>query len=123
MPVRSTLFISMNSPDDHDAKIIDQFSQQAEGYRRLTASLPSDRSAALRTDIRPGTEDLLLEICCGPGLLTLDFAPYVRHATGLDLTPAMLEQARQRLEPAGVLRLRVRHEPGARHGFAPQAVA
>jgi ubiquinone/menaquinone biosynthesis C-methylase UbiE len=89
-------------PDAHHAQIIDQFSQQAEGYRQLTASLPSDRSAGLRAEIRPDEQDLLLEICCGPGLLTLDFAPYVKHATGLDLTPAMLEQARLQQQLRGI---------------------
>lgn len=85
----------MNKTDDHRSQVIDQFSRQAEGYRQLTTSLPSDRSAALRAQIQPCGEDQLLEVCCGPGLLTLDFAPHVGHATGIDLTPAMLEQARQ----------------------------
>jgi ubiquinone/menaquinone biosynthesis C-methylase UbiE len=92
----------MKSTDDHRATILDQFSQQAAGYRRLTAAVPSDRSAALRAQIRPDRQDTLLEVCCGPGLLTLDLAPHVGHATGLDLTPAMLEQARQMQQQRGI---------------------
>ena len=37
----------------------------------------------------------MLDVCCGPGTMALDLAPHVAHVTGLDLTPAMLEQARR----------------------------
>lgn len=79
---------------DHNEQIVDQFSQQAEGYSRLTGSIALDRWAALRAVVGASADDLVLDLCCGPGLLALDFAPHVRHATGLDLTPAMLDQAR-----------------------------
>ena len=84
----------MSRSTDHTSQVIDQFSQQAEGYARLTATLPTDRSAALRALVRPCLDDVALEICCGPGQLALEFAPEVKHVTGLDLTPAMLEQAK-----------------------------
>lgn len=86
----------MNPDPDHNDQVIKQFSSQAEGYSRLTASLPSARSATLRELIDPRSDDTALDVCCGPGALALDLAPYVAHITGLDLTPAMLEQARDR---------------------------
>jgi ubiquinone/menaquinone biosynthesis C-methylase UbiE len=92
----------MSRSTDHTSQVIDQFSQQAEGYSRLTASVPSDRSAALRALIRPCLNDVALEICCGPGALALEFAPDVKHATGLDLTPAMLEQAKLKQLQKGI---------------------
>src|SRR5262249_15801402 len=41
-----------------------------------------------------GPTDTVLDVACGPGIVVCAFAPYVRHATGIDFTPAMLDQAR-----------------------------
>ncbi|MGO9259968.1 MAG: class I SAM-dependent methyltransferase [Bryobacteraceae bacterium] len=42
-----------------------------------------------------GATDSVLDVACGPGVVVCAFAEVVRHATGIDLTPAMLQQARQ----------------------------
>ena len=85
----------MNEQTEHDRQIVDQFSQQAEGYRRLTdAMAPNERPALFRSLVEPEPDDLALDVCCGPGTITLALAPHVSHVTGLDVTPAMLEQAR-----------------------------
>jgi len=42
---------------------------------------------------RPTPGDRLLDVACGPGLVVCAFAPHVREATGIDMTPAMLERA------------------------------
>jgi ubiquinone/menaquinone biosynthesis C-methylase UbiE len=79
---------------DHKDQILEQFSQQAEGYAQLTRSLADDRQAAFRALIGAQATDNVLDVCCGPGTMALALAPYVANVTGLDLTPAMLEQAR-----------------------------
>lgn len=80
---------------DHNKQVIGQFTQQAAGYSRLTSSLAQgDRQAAFRALVQAGADDEVLDVCCGPGGLALDLAPFVAHVTGVDLTPAMLEQAR-----------------------------
>lgn len=85
----------MNEQTEHDRQIVDQFSQQAEGYRRLTGAMASaERPAIFRSLVEPEPDDLALDVCCGPGTITLALAPYVSHVTGLDVVPAMLNQAR-----------------------------
>jgi ubiquinone/menaquinone biosynthesis C-methylase UbiE len=80
---------------DHNHQIVDQFSRQAEGYARLTGDMThAERQKAFRDLIGVRPDDLVLDACCGPGVLALDLAPHVSHVTGLDLTPAMLERAR-----------------------------
>jgi SAM-dependent methyltransferase len=37
----------------------------------------------------------VLDVACGPGILACAFAKQARHVTGIDITPAMLEQARK----------------------------
>jgi ubiquinone/menaquinone biosynthesis C-methylase UbiE len=92
----------MTSQTAHNDKIIDQHTQQAPAYAALTQSLATDRTAALRAVTGAGSDDELLDLACGPGSLTLDLAPHVGSAIGLDLTPAMLEQARAAQEKRGI---------------------
>ena len=44
----------------------------------------------------------VLDVACGPGILACALAGQVRHVTGIDITPAMIEQARQRQAEAGL---------------------
>jgi ubiquinone/menaquinone biosynthesis C-methylase UbiE len=37
----------------------------------------------------------VLDVACGPGLVVAAFARVARHATGIDVTPAMLARARE----------------------------
>jgi ubiquinone/menaquinone biosynthesis C-methylase UbiE len=41
-----------------------------------------------------GPTDTVLDVACGPGLLTCAFATVTTHVTGIDVTPEMLEQAK-----------------------------
>ena len=80
--------------DAHREAILDQFTRQAVPF----ATAPSIRDeAALETVIAfsgCGPGDTVLDVACGPGILACAFAKVTRHVTGIDLTPAMLEQAR-----------------------------
>ncbi len=42
----------------------------------------------------PREDDTVLDVTCGPGIVACEFAPKVSHVTGVDITPAMIEQAR-----------------------------
>ena len=79
----------------HRELILDQFTRQAVPF----ASAPAIRNReALNRIVEisgAGPEDSVLDVACGPGLLVCAFARVVRHATGIDLTPALLEQARE----------------------------
>ncbi len=73
-------------------------------FRRVARALGLDGSQAL------------VDLGCGPGLLALGFAPYVRRVVGVDPEAAMLAAAREAAAGAGVrLRLvgsRVEDLPG-----------
>lgn len=79
----------------HQDRILDQFTRQAVPFS--TAPAIRNREALDRIVEMAGaaSDDTVLDVACGPGLLVCAFAPIVRHATGIDLTPAMLEQARE----------------------------
>jgi len=78
----------------HRDTIVGQFTRQAVSFS--TAPGIKDE-AALRLVVEftgAGPGDRVLDVACGPGLLVCAFARVVRHATGIDLTPAMLDRAR-----------------------------
>jgi SAM-dependent methyltransferase len=61
---------------------------------------------------RPGPVRTVLEICCGTGLMLSDLKRRGYTVTGLDRSPAMLEQARARLGPqAELIRSELPHIP------------
>jgi SAM-dependent methyltransferase len=78
----------------HQERILDQFTRQAVPF----ASAPGIRAEeGLRVIVEAtgaGPRDTALDVACGPGLLVCAFARVARHATGIDVTPAMLDQAR-----------------------------
>jgi len=78
----------------HSGLIRDQFTRQATPFSTAT---PITDAAALKMIIdaaAPGPDDTLLDVACGGGIVVCALAPYVRHATGVDMTPAMLDRAR-----------------------------
>jgi SAM-dependent methyltransferase len=79
---------------DHRAEILDQFTRQAVPFA-TSAAIKNEEALRLAVEFSgAGPEDTMLDVACGPGLLVCAFARVVRHATGIDLTPAMLDQAR-----------------------------
>jgi ubiquinone/menaquinone biosynthesis C-methylase UbiE len=78
----------------HQTLIRDQFTRQATPF---STAAPIASEAALQKIIdaaQPGPGDTLLDVACGGGIVVCAFAPHLRHATGIDVTPAMLERAR-----------------------------
>lgn len=76
----------------HNLTIIEQFSQQAVPFAKKPGH--SDAMQMLIEMSGVSGEDLVLDVACGPGLVACAFAPHARQVTGIDITPAMIEQAR-----------------------------
>jgi ubiquinone/menaquinone biosynthesis C-methylase UbiE len=86
----------------HQDRILDQFTRQATPFS--TANTITD-AKALRMIVeaaQPTPEDTVLDLACGGGIIVCAFAPEVRHATGIDMTPAMLDRARQLAAEKGI---------------------
>src|SRR5215831_13893856 len=88
--------------ESHRDRILDQFTRQALPF----STAPGIRDeAALQLLVETSgadPDDTVLDVACGPGLVVTAFARVVRHATGIDVTPAMLERARAVAAEAGV---------------------
>jgi SAM-dependent methyltransferase len=89
-------------PSEHRNEILDQFTRQATPF----ASAPGIRDEAalglIVEESGAGPEDTVLDVACGPGLVVAAFARVVRHSTGIDITPAMLDRARTHAAQLGL---------------------
>ena len=78
----------------HDELIVDQFSKQAIPFS-TARTIAGEKALQLLIDfVDAEPDDTVLDVACGGGNVTCAFARVVRHATGIDMTPAMLEHAR-----------------------------
>ncbi len=79
---------------NHRDAIVDQFTRQAVPFS-TAASIKDEAALRLVIDFSgAGADDTLLDVACGGGIVVCAFARVVRHATGIDITPAMIERAR-----------------------------
>ena len=84
----------MNS-SRHDAEILDQFTRQAEPFAQRHG-YQNDPLLDLMADcaeVKSG--DTVLDVACGPGIVSCFFARLAHHVTGVDFVPAMLDRARR----------------------------
>jgi ubiquinone/menaquinone biosynthesis C-methylase UbiE len=79
----------------HNAQILDQFTRQAEGFAQAKTTHNEEMLERMIQAAQCSPEDVTLDVACGPGVVVCAFARVARHATGIDLTPAMLDQARK----------------------------
>jgi SAM-dependent methyltransferase len=78
----------------HRDLIVDQFTKQAVPFSMAPGIRDEHGLACLIEAAGAGARDNVLDVACGPGLVVAAFARVVRHATGVDVTPAMLARAR-----------------------------
>ena len=84
----------VGNSEEHNRLVVDQFTRQADPFRELVEMLGDPREIVLAaTDIKPN--DTVLDVACGPGVTTCDLAAVAGHATGIDVTPAMIERAKE----------------------------
>jgi ubiquinone/menaquinone biosynthesis C-methylase UbiE len=78
----------------HREAILDQFTRQAVPFSTAPTIRDEQALALLVEASGAGPADTVLDVACGGGNVVCAFAAVVRHAMGIDVTPAMLDQAR-----------------------------
>ena len=86
----------------HQGLILDQFTRQATLFSAAAPITNADALQMIVDAARPGPDDTVLDVACGGGIVVCAFAPHVRRATGIDMTPAMLEQAQRLAQENGL---------------------
>ena len=76
----------------HQGLIQDQFTKQAVPFSK---AMKDENALRLLVEFAgASSSDTVLDVAYGRGIVVCAFASVVAHATGIDLTPAMIERAR-----------------------------
>jgi SAM-dependent methyltransferase len=79
---------------DHRDRILEQFTRQAAPFAGAPAIRDEEALRRVVAQTGAGPADTVLDVACGPGIVACAFARVVRRVTGIDITPAMIDQAR-----------------------------
>jgi len=92
---------SNQDSSDHLERIKQEFTQQAASFS-ASASLTDQAQVARLVDaVGDAARGRVLDVACGPGIVTAALAAVAAEVVGLDLTPEMLTKARERCAKAG----------------------
>jgi ubiquinone/menaquinone biosynthesis C-methylase UbiE len=83
-----------NNKIHHNDNIISQFTKQAIPFTQLSQHSNQFGLELVLKLSEPKQSDSVLDIACGTGIVSCEFAKIASQVTGIDLTPAMIEQAK-----------------------------
>jgi ubiquinone/menaquinone biosynthesis C-methylase UbiE len=95
----------MADQNEHTKSIIQQFTLQAVPFTQMPAHSPGEALRLYCELTGISAPDSVLDVACGPGLVACEFATIARHVTGIDITPAMIEQAQKLQAERGLTNL------------------
>ena len=78
----------------HNESIISQFTKQALPYSKRHNISNDNELQQLIELTKTSRNDVVLDLACGPGVVSCALAKIAKHVTGIDLTPAMIDQAK-----------------------------
>ncbi|MDC0678525.1 class I SAM-dependent methyltransferase [Sorangium atrum] len=90
------------TPTAHDALIQEQFTRQARPFAEVQAHSAESAMGLLLDALAPAPGDAALDVACGPGIVACALAQRVASVRGLDIVPAMLDEARKRQASLGL---------------------
>ena len=88
--------MNQKNEQSHESRIIEQFSQQAIPFTQVPGHFDALQVLVELSEVN--SEDSVLDVACGPGMVACEFAKHSSRVTGIDITPAMVEQAAKRQE-------------------------
>jgi ubiquinone/menaquinone biosynthesis C-methylase UbiE len=92
----------MTTQTKHTARIVDQFTRWAKPFADNAVHSDADGMARSLAAAAITAESRVLDVACGPGIVACAAAARAAHVTGIDLTPAMIAQARERQAGLGL---------------------
>jgi ubiquinone/menaquinone biosynthesis C-methylase UbiE len=93
---------------DHEARVRDEFTRQAETFSVSSAITDAALTQRFVDALGEAINGSVLDVACGPGILSAAIAKSARDVVAFDLTPEMLKKAAQRCAAADVSNVRFR---------------
>jgi ubiquinone/menaquinone biosynthesis C-methylase UbiE len=87
---------------DHLKTVTDEFARQAQTFDAWAQKTDGEVAARFRAALGEAGQGDLIDVACGPGVVTAAIAPPARSVTAFDATEAMLDKARARCAKAGL---------------------
>jgi ubiquinone/menaquinone biosynthesis C-methylase UbiE len=87
---------------DHENRVRDEFTRQAETFSASAAITDAALTQRFIDALGETARGSVLDVACGPGILSAAIAKTAREVVAFDLTPLMLKKAAQRCAEAGV---------------------
>lgn len=87
---------------NHDDRVRQEFARQADTFSASNAITDVGVTQRFVTALGEAAAGYVLDVACGPGILSAAIAKTAREVVAFDLTPEMLKKAAQRCGDAGV---------------------
>jgi ubiquinone/menaquinone biosynthesis C-methylase UbiE len=87
---------------DHLQRTTQEFTRQAKQFSSSPAITAAELTARFVDAVDAGPDTTILDVACGPGIVTAALAAKAHAVVAFDLTPEMLLQARDRCANAGL---------------------
>jgi SAM-dependent methyltransferase len=87
---------------DHLKRITDEFTRQAQTFATWAEKVDADVGARFGGALGDAARGRVIDIACGPGVVTAALAPNAASVVAFDATDEMLAKARARCATAGV---------------------
>ena len=79
----------------HHKLIIDQFTKQAIPFTKKGGPHYIEETfERILSVVKVNENDIILDVACGSGLISIEFPKISKQVTGVDITPAMIQQAK-----------------------------
>jgi len=88
-------FQNPKTDPSHNESIISQFTKQAIPFTQLSEHSDRYGLELILELAKPQKDDIVLDVACGPGIVAFELSKFVSNVTGIDITPAMIEQAKE----------------------------
>jgi ubiquinone/menaquinone biosynthesis C-methylase UbiE len=94
---------------DHLKRVADEFARQAQTFDKFAELTDDQVSARFRTALGEAGHGDLLDVACGPGVVTAAIAPGAASVVAFDATEQMLEKAEARCAKADLTNVSFKH--------------
>jgi ubiquinone/menaquinone biosynthesis C-methylase UbiE len=102
----------------HEDRVRDEFTRQADTFSASAAITDAALTQRFVAALGEAVHGSVLDVACGPGILSVAIAKIAREVVAFDLTPQMLAKAKQRGAEAGLTNVTFREGNAGELPFA-----